>query len=299
MPHKPVRLPGPRATVPAVILGNLGELAPAREQAIIINVGTRLPTTLALLSALRHAGMPVLLVDCESKDDSLPVFRALMERERFDLLSLPLRPHGRTLDRLFAEVRAEKILLVDSDLEILGAEIVARMREFIDDPRTFGCGFVDGPGFLVAESGFLHNAYYAERPWMPLVMLKVERVREALAAGVSFADNVVFNDFVTGGLLTRVARRLGVPVPGALRATYNSMRPELVFYDTGAALYEELRFRKEQLFVGLPAHFAPRYATHFSGVSRHVVQGGGTPIDVIATTVIERLRGVYGIEATR
>jgi hypothetical protein len=289
-----------------VLLRNPGELAPAREQAIIINVGTRLPTTLALLSALRHAGMPVLLVDCESKDDSLAMFGALMERERFDLLSLPLRPHGRTLDVLFRQVRAEKILLVDSDLEILGPEILGFMRDFIDDPRTFGCGFIDGPGFLVAEPGLLHNAYYAERPWMPLVMLKVERVRQALAAGATFADKVVFNDFVTDGLLTRVARRAreSVPilgrlrVPGALRTTYNSFRPEIVFYDTGAALYEQLRFRQEELFVGMPAHFAPRYATHFSGVSRHVVQGGGTPIEVIADAVRERLRAVYAVEAS-
>lgn len=280
-------------------LASIDELEPAPEQAIIINVGTRLPTTLALLSALRHAGMPVLLVDCESKDDSLATFAAMMTRERFDLLSAPLKPHGRTLDWLFGAVRAEKILLVDSDLEILGPEILAFMRTFIDDPRTFGCGFIDGPGVLVGEQGFLHKAYYAERPWMPLALFKVERVREALAAGVSFVDQVVFNDVVSRGLLTKAARRFGVRVPSLLRARYNGLHPELVFYDTGAAIYEELHFRKEQLFVGMPAHFAPRYATHFSGVSRHVVQGGGTPVDAIAATVLERLRAGYGLDASR
>lgn len=280
-------------------LASIDELPPAPEQAIIINVGTRLPTTLALLSALRHAGMPVLLVDCESKDDSLATFEALMARERFDLLSAPLKPHGRTLDWLFGAVRADKILLVDSDLEILGPEILAFMRQFIDDEVTFGCGFVDGPGVLVGEQGFLHNAYYAERPWMPLVMFKVAPVRAALAAGVSFVDQVVFNDFVSRGLLTKAARRFGLRVPSLLRERYNGLRPELVFYDTGGAIYEELRFRKEQLFAGMPARFAPRYATHFWGVSRHVVQGGGTPVDTIAATVIERLRAAYGFDAAR
>jgi hypothetical protein len=283
----------------AVLLGSIEDLPPAREQAIIINVGTRLPTTLALMSALRHAGMPLLLVDCESKDDSLAAFTALMAREKFDLLSAPLRPHGRTLDWLFGAARAEKILLVDSDLEILGPDILAFMRQFIDDENTFGAGFGDGPGFLVHERGFLHNAYYAERPWIPLSMFKVAPVREALAAGVSFADEVVFNDFVSRGLLSRVARRFGLRVPQILRKNYNGWRPELVFYDTGAAIYEHLRFGKERTFAGLPSRFAPRYATHFSGVSRHVVQGGGTPIDVIAATVIERLRTVYGLETAR
>ena len=283
----------------AVLLGRIEDLPPAPEQAIIINVGTRLPTTLALCSALRHAGMPVLLVDCESKDDSLAAFTALMAREKFDLLSAPLRPHGRTLDWLFGATRAEKILLVDSDLEILGPEILAFMRQFIDEPPTFGAGFCDGPGVLVHEQGFLHGAYYAERPWMPLAMFKVARVREALAAGASFVDKVVFNDIVSGGLLTRAARRFKLRLPELLRANHNGRRPEIVFYDTGAAVYQELRFGRELVFAGLPAHFAPRYATHFSGVSRHVVQGGGTPIDRIADTVIERLRSVYGVEAAR
>jgi hypothetical protein len=292
-----------------VRLGNIGELVPRREQAIIINVGTRLPTTLALLSALRHAGMPVLLVDCESKDDSLAYFTSLLGTHEFDLLSAPLKPHGRTLDWLFANVRCENLLLVDSDVELLGPDILAFMRQFIDDPRSFGCGFIDGPGFLVAEPGFLHNAYYHERPWIPLAMFKVSWVREALAAGCSFVDKVVFNDFVTRGLLTRVMRRaheslpvlkrLGVDVPAPLRTAYNGWRPELVYYDTGAAVYEHLKFKHELLFTGIPAHFSARYVTHFSGVSRHVVQGGGTAIDSIAATVIERLRAGYGVVATR
>src|SRR6185312_2352413 len=144
---------------------------------------------------------------------------------------------------------------------------------------------------LVGEQGFLHNAYYAERPWMPLVMFKVAPVRAALAAGVSFVDQVVFNDFVSRGLLTKAARRFGLRVPSLLRERYNGLRPELVFYDTGGAIYEELRFRKEQLFAGMPARFAPRYATHFWGVSRHVVQGGGTPVDTIAARYCASIPG--------
>ncbi|HEY1584439.1 MAG TPA: hypothetical protein VGH63_02055, partial [Polyangia bacterium] len=227
-------------------LRDIGELRPHREQAIIINVGTRLPTTLALLSALRHAGMPVLLVDCESKDDSLAYFTSMLATHEFDLLSAPLKPHGRTLDWLFANVAAEHVLLVDSDLELHGPDILTFVRQFIGDARTFGCGFIDEPGFLVAERGFLHNAYYHERPWMPLAMFKVARVREALAHGCSFVDKVVMND-VAGGILTRVTRRIGVPLPNLLRVAYNGMRPEIVYYDTGAELYEHLKFHREQL----------------------------------------------------
>ena len=109
---------------------------------------------------------------------------------------------------------------------------------------------------------------------------------------------MVLND-VVGGILTRVTRRLRLPLPDLLRVAYNGMHPEIVYYDTGAEVYEELRFHREQLFVGMPAHLHERYVTHFSGVSRHVVQGGGTAVATIAGTVIERLRTRYGVDATR
>ncbi len=291
-----------------MLLSDLASLRYAPEQAVIINVGTRLPATLALLSALRHAGMPVVVVDCESKDGSLEWFRRLHERFDFDLVSAPLRPHGKTLDFIFRTVRCDKLLCVDSDLELLGPEALAMMRQYIDDEATFGAGFVDGPGVLVNEPGYLHNAYFQERPWMPLVLLKVAHARQALDAGCSFVDKVVFNDFVTRGRATRAVRRLHelVPrlarlplrVPAPLRATYNGQRPELVFYDTGAEVYQYLRFAREQLFVGLPARFAPRFATHFGGVSRHVVSDGksGTSVDSVNAVVAARLREVYAFD---
>lgn len=57
-----------------MLIQSLSDLAPEPERAIIINVNTKLVTTLALLSTIRHAGMPVLLIDCESTDGSLRHF---------------------------------------------------------------------------------------------------------------------------------------------------------------------------------------------------------------------------------
>ncbi len=56
----------------------------------------KLVTTLALLSALRYAGMPVLIIDCRSEDGSWEHFIKLMEAYDFDLLSAPLKKHGET-----------------------------------------------------------------------------------------------------------------------------------------------------------------------------------------------------------
>src|SRR5262249_17251284 len=152
----------------------------------------------------------------------------------FDLVSAPLRPHGAALDWLFAGVPSDKVLLVDSDLEILGPAILAFMREFIDDECTFGCGFVNGPGWLDDHGGtILDHAYYAERPWIPLTLLKVGFVREALRAGRSFLARTVYNDFAPSQVLSRLiaearwrlpfARRLGGPK--LFRPRFNGVRP--------------------------------------------------------------------------
>ena len=99
-----------------MILSDLKYLATSHNQAVIINVGTRQVTTLALLSALRHAQMPVLLIDCESNDGSWDYFTRLMEDRPFDMLSAPLRQHGETLDWLFQNINCDNLLLIDSDL---------------------------------------------------------------------------------------------------------------------------------------------------------------------------------------
>ena len=74
------------------------------EQAIIINVGTRDISTLALASALRYSGMPVLLIDCEvpsSDDGSFRHFSNLQSRVRFFDLRAPLWRHTAANDWIF------------------------------------------------------------------------------------------------------------------------------------------------------------------------------------------------------
>ena len=57
-----------------------------KNRAIIINVGTRLVTTLSLLAAIRNAGIRVLLIDCKYKDtDDWNYFKVLNNTIDFDL----------------------------------------------------------------------------------------------------------------------------------------------------------------------------------------------------------------------
>lgn len=266
-----------------MLIKDIRDLPPTNELAVIINCGTKEVSTLALLSTLRYAEMPVLVIDCESKDGSFEHFIRLMSVYPFDLLSAPLRPHGLTLDWFFRMVSAEKVLLVDSDLEIVDPAIIRFMKEFIDEELTFGAGFVNGPGAMGVpfEEGGLcidANPYFEERPWIPLTMLKVTFVREAIGEGLSFGGKVIYNDFMFSRAISRriayLRAKHGLPLginlrlPFFFRKRYYGKYPALVYCDTGALLHCYLKYTRELYFAGLPERHLKRFAFHFGGVTR-------------------------------
>jgi hypothetical protein len=289
-----------------MILEDISQLKPSGEQAVIINVGTKLVTTLALLSTLRHAGMPVLVIDCQSKDGSWEHFSQLMETHDFDLVSAPLYPHGQTLDWVFRNVRSEKVLLVDSDLEILDSDIMHVVRRFIDTDKVFGCGFVQGPCWLTHHDGI---GYYEERPWMPFAMLKVSHIRQALAANCSLMAHTQFNDCVLSPRLSRfLGKRFRFPSMRNwrlswldwLKGNYYGAKPCYVFCDTGAVTYQFLKHKRGLYFVGFPAE-VQSYVTHYHGITRLLLDStdpNGTNLRDIVAIVQERLRRVYGLPWT-
>jgi hypothetical protein len=292
-----------------MLIKTLAELGARDEQAVIINVGTKLVSTLALASALRYAQMPALVIDCESDDGSFEHFSALQNHLNFDLLAAPLRRHSAALDWIFREMPAQKILLVDSDVEILNAEIFTLMRQFIDEERVFGGGFIEGPNWMTDHPGFARHGYFEERMWIPLTMLKVDKVRAALAEGQSFGEQQVFNDFAPAPFVSRLMGSLRYRVPSLrerqfgwldlFKESHRGLKPWLVWYDTGAALYRHLKYIADYQFVGLPAEFHPRFARHFSGVTNNKLNPGhdlGTSIDEIHSYVRGKLRDEYGIE---
>lgn len=262
-----------------MLISSLGELEPVEERAVLINCGTKLVSTLALLGVLERAGVPALMIDCESRDGSFEHFQRMMKKYPFDLMKAPLQIHGLTLDRLFRETRDRRLLLVDSDLEINDPWSLRFMRDYIEAPSVFGAGFQNGPGWLTDHDGtFLEGAFYQERPWMPLVLLNVEPVREALERGLSFRDACILNDFP----IQRVAKlfmdiRVRYPslrkreAPRLLRffrKAHYGQRPALVMCDTGALVYQYLKYERSYAFVSLPSMFQSRYVTHFGGVTR-------------------------------
>ncbi len=294
-----------------MLMRTLAELPERGEQAIIINAGTKLVSTLALVSALRFTGMPVLVIDCElpESDASFGHFNALMTRFEFDLIQMPLRRHSAALDTLFSEVPARKVLLIDSDVEILNGDLFALMREFIDEETVFGAGLIEGPNWMTNQHGFARHGYFEERMWIPLTMLKVAPVRTALGQGQSFAERQVFNDFAPSRHVSRIVGSLRYRFPAlaerqlgwfdAFKESHHGMKPWLVWHDTGSELFRYLKYSAGYQFVGLPAEFHSRYARHFSGVTNNKLNPGlelGTSLNDVETYARARLGESYGIE---
>lgn len=291
-----------------MILSDLKSLTASHNQAVIINVGTRQVTTLALLSALRHAQMPVLLIDCESKDGSWDYFTRLMEDRPFDMLSAPLRQHGETLNWLFRNINCDNLLLIDSDLEILNGDIVRWMARLIEQSHVFGAGFTHGPCWLHDNPGV---GYYQERMWMPITLLKTVCVRQALEKGHSFSAMVRNNDFFPSRLVSnRLAKRFNNPRTRSLRlswldafkTSYFGQKPCYVFCDTGANVFQHLKYQMGLHFAGFPAEVQMGDVTHFHGVTRAVLNPDdpiATSMEEITGTIRNRLRNEYGFDAER
>jgi hypothetical protein len=282
---------------------------PARTaEIVIINCSTREFTTLALVSALRHGGLPVTVIDCESTDGSFEFFRRLQRKLPFKLAQLPLRRHGATLDRMFREARCDSLLLLDSDAEILDAQLVPRMLAALR-PGAYGSGFLHAGEWLAADQGVgPEQGYYAERMWIPCVLLDVASIREALHAGESFRQRIVGNELPQWPWLARWLplrfrvpglRRLRLDALRPLRRDYRGRKPHFLYFDTGALLHEFLVARRGLAFADLGAEWWPTAVAHYHGVTRRQLRPQmRNAADVVASRAdaLARITTIYGVE---
>lgn len=301
------------------VVGSLADLEPVPQRAVIINCGTKWVTTLALASTLRNAACPVLLIDCESSDGSRAHFEALARAHAmtFDWLGWPLRPHGVALDALFGEIPDDRVLLVDSDIELLSPDLVPGMRAALaEDARAYGSGFVHASEWLGGPAS--RRGYYVERMWIPFTMLRTSIVRDALRSGASFADRRVFRPgfatLIGRGLqqlhVVRHARSRAIARPARTAPTPavpSAESPAYFEFDTGADLHQ--LFRADGYVLAEPTSGGWGDVRHFHGVTRASLIGGrralarhwlgmafnDTPQAMIASEVRERLARAYGI----
>ena len=271
---------------------------------IIINVNTYISTILAVLSAKKATKHPIIVIDCSTDENEIIILSKLSSTIDFYLIKMPLQIHGRTLDLLFRTVNAKYILLLDSDAEITDYSFFE--NKLIDESDTFGIGFIHGPCPMSENSmraaKFL---YYQERMYIPCVILKREKIMEALDAGYSFEAKDKYNDFPVSFIARQFYRRFHFNffqkydfpfLKYFRRVYYDFYRPSMIYYDTGAEIYMFLKYKCSYDFIGLPVKYHNRYFNHYHGITRKVLNPddpNSTDLQSLETVILDRLRNVY------
>ena len=214
-----------------------------------------------------------------------------------------MQKHGSTLDFIFSKSKVENILLIDSDIEVLGRDAIDFIRKYMNYPNTFGAGFVHGPHSRVLNK---KNSYYGERMWIPFTNLNVEKVQEALAAKESFNIVTLFNDFPYNEFLAKRIYKienkfnLKLKILNLFRKIYgNNKKPSFVLNDTGANIYRYLKETKEYHFFGPSSIVSSLYVSHFDGITRNMLDSSdytGQSLNDVSEIIKTRLKDVYNFE---
>lgn len=296
------------------IIKNIADLPLRDEYAVIVNVGTKMVTTLAILSVLKHAQMPLVVVDCQYNGiDDYSYLTKLQDKYDFSLVSLPLRNHGYTLDYIFSNLKAKHIMLVDSDLEIRDKWIVDYMRKNGNKESFFGAGFYQSDFWFKRGVNWEEprDGYYMERMWIPLTYLDVEKVREALDKRLSFINRMYYNIFERNQKLSRklmysptIRKVLGYTDYSLLnpwKKIFRGQKPLIVMYDTGCDLYQYLKYEKEYKFAGIECNVGEdgRWVKHYSGITRKLLyddQYNTGSLDKEVDEILVRMKNIYDFE---
>jgi hypothetical protein len=274
---------------------------------IIINVNTHLSTTLALFSAIKHTDAPCIIIDCSSNNNEMTYFQNLKRQFSFYLFHLPLNAHGVTLDFLFRNIKADNILLLDSDAEITDFSFFK--NDIFNEKKVFGIGFIHGPCPMLEQNWIAAKfMYYQERMHIPCVLLKRNNVIEALDAGCSFMAKEKYNDFPVNFIAHIFYERFLFPcfqkhdfpfLKFFRRTYYDYFKPSMIYYDTGAEVYCYLKYKCCYNFIGMSVDYHTKYYNHYHGITRKILNLGdsnSTDLNDVENLIRERLFSDYGFD---
>lgn len=183
--------------------------------AVIINFQTPDLTQRAVASLRRwYPGLPLLLIDNGSSDDSPSVLRTLAG-ESSGLITLLCNArnlhHGPAMDQAMRHLVTDEVFFLDSDCTVLRGGILERLRDSLHaDDRTYAAGkriSMNSRGFDVAPGPRAHpyirpicmlirrQQYLSLPPFTRHGAPCLENMRAATAAGLHLA-HVPVDDYV-------------------------------------------------------------------------------------------------------
>ncbi len=290
---------------------DIGLLPYKATRAIIINCSTKYFSTLALASALKYTDADILLIDCHSTDGSFEHFSNLQRRhaQRVELVQLPLRPHGITLDHIFRSIRSDYVLLIDSDLEILDAAVVQSMSSAIRSPGVYGAGLLHAAQWMSrSDHGIADGTtYFMERMWIPLTLLDAGKVREILNSGCSFlAERKLRAGALPPALASKLSMRFRLPLLRNFPSLLSTHRmdcanPCVAEYDTGAIVHQSAK-SSGYLFAEIAFPFW-NSVHHFDGVTRathaNSLRGALTRLGILSSKLANNLSASENVAMER
>ena len=197
--------------------------------AVIINFRTP-DLTLRAVRSLRscYETLPLLLIDNGSRDSSEALLRASAGGSTELLLNARNIHHGPAMDQALRHLTSAFVLFLDSDIEMLQAGFVERMRTaLLDQPQAYAIGkriWMNHRGFDVPENAdgqpyirpicmlLRRNVYFTLPPFERHGAPCLSNMREASRRGLHLLDFPV-EEFIRHrgrGTAARHGYRLGV-----------------------------------------------------------------------------------------
>lgn len=289
------------------LISNLDELPEFDTVGIVIGIDTRIFTTLAAASAARHLRIPLLLVDGYSNDGSFETLEKLDLPVESFLIRMERRVHGLLIDKLMRELRAKRVLLIDSDVEVKSASAYQAMASAMneaarDEKKMYGAGYLHGDHDMTNDG--MPHVWFPRRSWIPFALFDRALCVELLERDrTTFEAKRIGNEFPVQWIANLLLKRGHFAVTKGwqfnalkpLRKERRGARAAFYIYDTGALIHEAAEQRGLG-FGDIGYDLMAASVEHYEGATRRTEQERWRGQSDAEIKIADTLRTGYGIE---
>jgi hypothetical protein len=288
------------------LISTLAELREIDTIGIVIGIDTRIFTTLAVASSAHHLRIPLLLIDGYSNDGSFETLRELDLPVESWLIRMERRVHGLLIDKLVRELRATRLLLIDSDVEVkeataFNAMVLAMNASSLAASGVYAAGCSHGDHTM--ENDGMPHVWFPRRPWIPFTLLDRARCRELVDRNSTFEAKRIGNEFPVQWIANLLLKRGHFAFSKGwqfsflepLRGVRRGARAAFYIYDTGALIYEAAEACQWR-FAEIGWDTMNASVVHYEGATRSTESKRWTGASEAEKVLLAKLKDSYHIE---